>query len=135
MACPWFYPLERLGAARSIMPLGDAWEGECRASGGEASVPDRARLLESCNMGYARPACPRFPENGGPDAVRFAVAAHREGRVRLDCVHEKDYLPFGRAALDWDLAGGRFGAPPADALLARQAWAYLSSYLLRKPHP
>ena len=135
MACPWFYPLERLGAARSIMPLGDAWEGECRAPGGESAALDRRRVLECCNMGYARGKCPRFPGNGGPDAVRFAVASHRDGFVRLSCVLEKDFLPFGRAALAWDLEGRRFTAPHADPRIDRQAWAYVSSYLLRKQFP
>lgn len=130
MACPWFYPVERLGGARSIMPLGDAWAGECRAPGHPA-VPDRHVLLDCCNLGYAVSRCPRFPAQDGPDAVRFSIAGHRGNIVSLCCVLEKGYLPFARAGIEFDTGGG-CSTPYPDPNVQRQACAYLESYLLRK---
>ncbi len=114
------------------MPLGDAWSGECRARAGEPFTPERAALLERCNMGYARGGCARFADNGGPDAARFAVTRHEAAAVTLCCVLEKDYLPFSRAGFSYSLAERRFTAGHPDACIERQAWAYLQSYLLRK---
>ena len=54
------------------------------------------------------------------------------GVVSLCCIIEKEYLPFGRAALDWDIAERRFLSPPPDQGTGRQAWAYVASYLARK---
>ena len=113
------------------MPLGDVWSGECRAPGAQGAVPDRHALLECCNLGYARGKCGRF-SGAGPDAVRFAVTDHAAGVVSLCCIIEKEYLPFGRAALDWDIAERRFLSPPPDQGTGRQAWAYVASYLARK---
>ncbi len=131
MACPWFYPRERLGPAGSPLPLGDAWAGECRAPGYQGAVPDRAALLGNCNLGYARSACPRVP-TGGADAVRWAVTRHRGDAVSICCVLERDHLPFERAALEYDAAAGRFTVPHPDPNVARQARAYIQSYLVRK---
>jgi hypothetical protein len=131
MACPWFYPLERLGAAPSVLPLGDAWDGECRAPGADPAVSDRAALLHCCNMGYAGAICSRFAASG-PDAVRFAVVSDSGGVVSLCCITERGYLPFGRAALAYDTRAGVFTAPHPDANIARQAWAYVNSYIARK---
>jgi hypothetical protein len=131
MACPWFYPLERLGPAESVLPLVDAWAGECRAPGCDAVRPERSTLLDCCNMGYARAACRLVPA-GGPDAVRFSVTRHKGAAVGLCCVVERDYLPFGGAALEFDTQALRFAVPHPDPNLDRQARAYLESYLLRK---
>jgi hypothetical protein len=131
MACPWFYPLERLGPAQSILPLVDAWAGECRAPGREPLSPERSVLLASCNLGYARAACRRVPD-GGPDAVRFSVSRHCGAAVSLCCVVERDYLPFGRADLEYDAHSRSFTVPHPDPNVGRQARAYLESYLFRK---
>jgi hypothetical protein len=90
--------------------------------------------MDCCNLGYARGRCPHFPEGAGPDALRFAVARHSGSLVSLCCVAEKDYLPFSRAALEFDIASKSFTAPPVDAILERQAWAYVTSFIHRKQH-
>jgi hypothetical protein len=131
MACPWFYPVERLGAAESIMPLGDVWGGECRAPGLAQAEFERRFVIDCCNLGYARAKCRRFPAGAGPDAVRFAITNHCEASISVCCVSEKDYLPFARISLEYDVAAGRFMAPGPDAVLERQAWAYVSTFLLR----
>jgi hypothetical protein len=131
MACPWFYPQKRLGASASILPLGDAWDGECRAPGAEAGVNDRGTLVRCCNMGYAGASCARFRASG-PDAVRFAVVSDSGGLVSLSCITEKAYLPFGRAALAYDARAEVFTVPHPDPNIGRQAWAYVNSYISRK---
>lgn len=131
MACPWFFPVERLGTAESMLPLGDVWNGECRAPGMEPAAPDRAGLIRNCNLGYARGVCRRVPAEGA-DAVRFAIACHEGPTVNLCCVLEREYLPFSRLDLNYDVEAGRFTAPQPEAVIARQARAYLESYLLRK---
>ncbi|MGH9659209.1 MAG: hypothetical protein ACRD96_11740, partial [Bryobacteraceae bacterium] len=63
MACPYFYPVEKLaGAPRGIAPLGDLYNGECRAAEPVAAPGDLLR--DFCNMGYAAGRCPRFPPGG-----------------------------------------------------------------------
>lgn len=131
MGCPWFYPRERLGSAESPLPLGDVWAGECRAPGHQGDVPDRAALVRYCNLGYARPACPRVPA-GGADAVRWAVSRHQGETIGICCVLERDHLPYERAELEYDTAAGRFTVPHPNRNVAQQARAYLESYLLRK---
>ena len=133
MACPWFYPLERIAdpaTARPPGPLGDSWSGLCQAApGGWTPDSDTARRL--CNFGYARERCQRIP-GGGADAVRFCVARDEDGVIRLQWVMEKDHLPFAHGALDYSRAVGGFDAPHEDARVARQAESYVSSYLHAK---
>lgn len=131
MACPWFYPIKRLGPADSILPLGDGWAGECRAPGCEAAAPGRAELLANCNLGYARAACNRVPADG-PDAVRWAVSRDDGATIGLCCIIERDYLPAARADLEYDAAAARFTTAHPDAVVAQQARAYVESYLTRK---
>lgn len=130
MACPYFYPVKRQGARNGIVPLGDSWTGECRASA--PVTPDAALLSGPCNFGYARGKCPHFPDDGGPDAVRFCVARHQDGLVRLRYVLEKAWLPYEHGNLEYSIEGGAFFDPRPRELLARQARAYVESYLRRK---
>jgi hypothetical protein len=133
MACPYFYPLRRREYRRAILPLGDDWDGECRAGAPAEPGPEQAR--GACSFGYARGKCPRFPEGGGADAVRFSVASHGGGIVRIRYALERDHLPFGHGALDYSLAANVFLEPHPAATLDRQARAYLESYLRRKNLP
>ncbi|HWQ57207.1 MAG TPA: hypothetical protein VN442_26210 [Bryobacteraceae bacterium] len=130
MACPCFYPTERLGPARSILPLGDAWAGECRVSGCEPAACEGTRLLKSCNLGYARGACGRFPLEG-PDAVRFSITRRTAAVVSVCCVVEREYLPFSRSTIVYDADGRRFVVPHPDPTIGQQALAYVETYLLR----
>ncbi len=113
------------------MPLGDVWSGQCRAPGLDQAGRERRFVIDCCNLGYARGRCARFPAGNGPDAVRFAVTSHRATTVSLCCVSEKDHLPFARIALEYDVPAGRFTALLPDAILERQAWAYVNTFLLR----
>ena len=132
MSCPYFDPVAPWGPGsgpeNAMLPLGGVWDGLCRAVPGEAWQPDRATLQPLCNLGYARGICARFPNGDGPDAVRFAVAGDDGANVRLYYVIERDHHPFAHGRLD-DLDG-----PPGNSspLLARQAGAYIRSYLRRK---
>jgi len=128
MACPYFYPVEaRPGSP--MLPLGDWWQGECRA-GGETEID-----LAHCNMGYARGRCPRFPQDEGADAIRFTISRHEEAVLRIYYVAERDHHPFKQGPLEFSLSHHALVDPPPEAALARQAEAYAESYLRRKKEP
>jgi hypothetical protein len=132
MACPHFDPGERL--AGSSGSLGDLYSGQCRAD--NSARPDEQTLADRCNLGYARGRCLRFPENGGPDAVRFSVSRDDLSGIRILYSFERDHRPFAHGALEYSAESGVFtellaGAPLDDAALERLAAAYVRSYLRR----
>lgn len=86
-------------------------------------------------MGYARGRCARFPEGNGPDAVRFSVSRHCDGRVRIFWVRERDHHPFDHGTLEYSIAERVFTEAPADDAVPGQARAYIESYLRRKSQP
>jgi hypothetical protein len=106
--------------------------GVCRA------VPEAPQEAsgDCCNLGYARGICARFPETGGPDAVRFTVSRHEGTVVRIYYVVERDHLPFAHGQMEYSTTAAGFVAPfaaPSETqTLARQAAAYVESYLRRK---
>jgi len=127
MACPFFYPLEVRSVAAGILPLGDLWAGECRASD-----PCPAEGMP-CNLGYARGNCARFPASSeGADAVRFTIAAHQDERIQLYYVLERDHHPFAHGPLEYSLQGRILSNHTAETVFERQALAYVESYLRRK---
>ena len=132
MSCPYFDPIAPQvpgsGPESAMLPLGDMWAGLCRAARDAPWQPDHATLQPYCNLGYARGACAHFPDDDGPDAVRFTVYADDGAVIRLYHVLERDHHPFAHGPLEYPLAA----APAADSLLARQAHAYVQSYLRRK---
>ncbi len=135
MACPCFFPVERLphaaGKQTSPVPLGDPWSGMCHSAGAGDWSPDTQTLRQCCNFGYAREKCARFPAEG-PDAVRFGISNDRDGLVRIYWVMEKDHQPFAHGPLDYSRAEAGFRSTHPDACLTRQAQAYVISYLRRK---
>ena len=88
MPCPYFFPVaprqetEWVRPPRS--PLGVLYAGTCHA------IPDHPPVEDACcNFGYARGACPRFPDAAEADAVRFA-----QSPSGLLCILEKDHRPL-----------------------------------------
>ena len=141
MSCPYFYPVrtraESHGSANAKLPLGDSWSGICRAIPDQSWQPDDATLRPLCNLGYARGSCNRFPEGDGPDAVRFTVSGHQNTAIHIYYVIERDHLPFAHGALEYTTSDGAFTRTPdvyaaEDAMVSRQAQAYVTSYLRRK---
>jgi hypothetical protein len=135
MACPYFYPVEaRPGSA--MLPLGDWWKGVCLAVPGaplaETGAAGGSFCDTGCNFGYARGACARFPQGEGPDAVRFTISSHENATICIYYVVERDHHPFAHGRLEYSLTASAFVAPPEAAALARQAEAYVVSYLRRK---
>jgi hypothetical protein len=128
MACPYFDPGERLSGSGGS--LGDLYGGVCRANAGLSRQPDEQTLADRCNLGYARGRCPHFPENGGPDAVRFAVQRDDSAVIRVLYTFERDHRPFSNGALEYSAQTGD-PACPADLSLSRLATAYVRSYLRR----
>jgi len=135
MACPFFHPAaEEFVDAPGWHPLGDAHRGSCQANPGEPFQPGDLMLRDLCNLGYAAQQCPRFPANADADAVRFTIARDEGGVVGLYFVAEKNHLPHSHGPLEYSRSAGTFTVAHADAILQRQAEAYLASYLRRQPH-
>ena len=142
MACPYFDPVRVHSAPlrheTSPLPLGDCWMGICRAGVRSPAEPDATLLHTLCHFGYARGRCPHFPmDDPGPDAVRFAITRAAGPALDLCFVLERDHHPFAHGSLSYSLAAGCFlssaeGAAPPE-MVARQAEAYVKSYLRRQP--
>jgi hypothetical protein len=116
-----------------MLPLGGAWSGVCRAIPGDAWTPEAADLERRCNLGYARGVCSRFPDDAGPDAIRFTFSSDDGAILRLYYVAERDHHPFAHGPLEYSRAAA--GITPPDACretLDAQAAAYAASYLRRK---
>lgn len=137
MACPFFYPTgqldQTLWSHPRRLPLGGGFAGICRARAGEDFRPLEFSQLDCCNLGYAAASgCSRFPLDGAPEAVRFAVARDQNSLVLIQYVVEKGHLPHEHGTLEFDRDCGRFRAAPDNAVLARQAQVYVELYLRRR---
>ena len=134
MACPYFRPKARLETSSWIvpprLPLGDAFSGECLADAG-AFQPDEARLRESCNVGYGRAACERFPQQAKRDAVRFHVAEDAGELIRIQYVFEEACWPREHGLLECSTASREVKGAD-DTVLTSQAAAFVESYLRRR---
>ena len=137
MACPYFYPTERLDekTKHPRLPLGDPYTGLCRVDPMRDWRPDDATLRHSCNLGYARGRCPRFPKEAGPDATRFSVTGDQDGLLTIFYVSEQGHTPLEHGTLEYSATMGRFLRGHSNRLLQKQAQAYVDSYLLRKRQP
>ena len=128
MPCPYFYPVARreddLWAVPPRLPLLDAYFGECRATIG-------ATTSNACHTGYARGVCEHFPQTSPFDAVRFHVTSDSAAAIRLKYVLEKGCWPADHGDLEYSVIEHAFATSPGDAILARQAEAFLESYLRR----
>ena len=140
MACPFFYPTEPVVGQHLVeqrwrtdrpMPLGDPFQGECRAKA-VPYHPKAEELKNLCNLGYVRGKCPRFPQGCQVDAARFALSRDTPDRVAITYVQERDYRPFSHGTLEYLTARQGWATPPADRNLRRQALAYLGAYRRRK---
>lgn len=137
MACPYFYPLAprtSLGNPKNAMlPLGDLWTGECRATPRHPCQAEEGDLRSLCNLGYARHQCTHFPSlPEAPDAVRFTVSGEDGPRLRIYYVIERDHHPFAHGPLEFCATVGAFTQLPEQENLERQARAYVESYFRHK---
>ncbi len=115
-----------------MLPLGDAWDGVCRAVPDQPWRPDHSTLLPFCNIGYARGACAHFPSESSPDAVRFALRSDDNVSIRLDYVVEHDHHPLAYGRIEYSLSNRCFLDASCGEGVTRQARAYIQSYLRRK---
>ncbi|HEV2687771.1 MAG TPA: hypothetical protein VGV35_04430 [Bryobacteraceae bacterium] len=134
MACPFFYPLARLESTSWVvpprLPLGDAFAGECRAA--EAPFqPDEDKVRQVCNLGYGRGRCDRFPDAADADSIRFHMSEDAGELIRIQYIYEKDCWPQNHGGLECSTAGV-ISSEPENALLRRQAAAFVESYLRRR---
>jgi hypothetical protein len=128
MACPYFDPGERVAASSGS--LGDLYTGRCRADVAQIWQPDEQTVADRCNLGYARGRCSHFPQDDGPDAVRFSVASRDSDAIRILYTMERNHRPFSSGALEYSTDAGAFAGPQPEAL-GRLAHAYVRSYLRR----
>jgi hypothetical protein len=132
MACPFFHPAAQdFVDAPGWHPLGDAHRGACQADPCGSFQPSDGMLRDLCNLGYAARQCPRFPANADADAVRFTVARDEGGVIGIYYVAEKNHLPQSHGPLEYSRDTGAFTLAHTNAILQRQAEAYLASYLRR----
>ncbi len=133
MACPYFAPTEPLAdgppETRVRPPLGVLYRGVCRARGSQDCTPDDDLLERGCNFGYASAICERFPQEGGPDAVRFSIAGDDGRRVRVLFAIEEAHLPNSHGKLVYDREVAEWQGLQRGTVLYDQAQAYLKSYL------
>ena len=132
MACPYFFPVARFESSPWCvpprMPLGDAFAGECRAPGC-VGQPEESRMREACNLGYGRAVCEQFPrDSAASDAIRFHVAKDDGELIQIQYVFERDCWPAGWGIIEF----GAASAIVSDAILRRQAEAFLESYIRRR---
>ncbi|HVP47875.1 MAG TPA: hypothetical protein VMT32_14880 [Bryobacteraceae bacterium] len=132
MACPLFEPVRHRADGGTLLPLRDFWFGVCHADEG-AFEPDERLLSECCNMGYARGKCARFPQAGGPDAVRFAIARDSDQKIFVSFAIETDHRPCSHGSLEFSRPEGKSADAESGSLLGKQAAAYVASYLRRRP--
>jgi len=111
-----------------MLPLGGFWSGTCEA---EPDINVPLDLLRCCNLGYARGQCARFNRDGDPDAVRFTISNDQADSVGVYYVIERDHAPFAHGRLEYSRASRSFQQNPPGDRLARQAHAYVESYLRR----
>ncbi|MGE0406802.1 MAG: hypothetical protein AB7O65_10915 [Candidatus Korobacteraceae bacterium] len=135
MACPFFFPTERLASSLwphpSRLPLGAGWNGRCTSAAASAS-PTEDELKHGCNLGYAR-GCPHLPKERSADAVRFGVLRDRDGRITLQYSLERAYGPAGHGMIEYDdRARAWLNRHEEDIRIQRMAECYLESYLLRR---
>lgn len=112
------------------LPLGAGFHGHCTAAG-KPLQPGDAELRDFCNLGYAR-GCDKLPANRQADAIRFSVAAEKEGEVIVSYTCERDHAPVEHGELRYRLSSTSWCAPHADPVLQRQAECYLAIYLERR---
>jgi hypothetical protein len=116
-----------------MLPLGDAWEGLCKAIPDRPWEPADTTLLTCCNLGYARGCCGHFPEDDGADAIRFVIAGDDAAGLHLYYVLERDHHPLAHGPLEFSPDGAVLDSPLANHPIAvRLAGAYVESYLRRK---
>ena len=134
VACPFFYPTERISSGWSFparLPLGAGFAGTCRARADEIT-PSEVELRDFCNLGYAG-GCPHLPANRCADNVGFAVARDEQSRIVLHYVSERFHEPVEYGRLEYDCQSQRWPAPMRDACLQRQAECYVEVYLEKRP--
>jgi hypothetical protein len=136
MCCPYFSPIgqrREISVRSAMLPLGDSWDGVCHArSSGDLWQPDEDTMLPLCNIGYVRGYCARFPQEDGPDAVRFVILGDDGCSIRLQYTIERDHYPYAQGRLEFSRDAGALAGTPVTELLARQAEAYIKSYRRRK---
>jgi hypothetical protein len=97
--------------------------------------PEDSVLRESCNLGYAREKCPRFPKGSGPDAIRFSVTGDQDGLLKIFYISEQNHEALEHGTFEYSVVEGKLLTAEVNNLLHKQVQAYVDSYLRRKNQP
>lgn len=97
--------------------------------------PEESVLRESCNLGYARGKCARFPGGAGPDAIRFSVTGDENGLLKIFYVSEQNHKALQYGTLEYSVKEGKLLSAEINELLHGQVQAYVESYLRRQREP
>lgn len=143
MACPFFWPIEKLENGSwlhpSRLPLGCGWGGQCTAPGHENVIPTQEELENFCNLGYAE-GCLRLPQDRAWDSIRFSArtvcdAVNNFGkRIEVRYICERAHRPAQHGYLEFDVVSAQWLKQHSDSRLQRMAECFLSSYLERRKH-
>ncbi len=88
-----------------------------------------ARLVDLCNLGYARATCEHFPADEPVDAVRFNVAGDTGKTVSIAYSRERNHLPCSHGVLTYYRETAEWGGLDESAPAKELVQAYLDSYL------
>ncbi len=112
------------------LPLGDFYDGECRASA-ETYAPTGDAIRTFCSNGYGRGDCDRFPQGSPVDAVRFHIADTKPDTWRVQFILEKGCWPAGDGVLEYSKRDRQFLGSHSDAIVQKQAEVFVDSLLRR----
>ena len=131
MPCPFFEPQRALRPSTQSggrLPLIDEYDGICHASDISVPSPDSARF-RLCNHGNSKGLCVLFPGGEIRSCLRYEVATHSEGKLRITCIEEQAYAPLRWHRLLYMLSEDRLEPVPEDVCIRAQALAFARSYV------
>ena len=89
-------------------------------------------MRRTCNVGYARGQCDRFPTESDTDAVRFHVVTDSEKVIRIQYVFERNCWPIRHGAFEYSIVSDAVTSTLESEILQQQATVFIASYLRRR---
>jgi hypothetical protein len=89
--------------------------------------------LDSCNHGYSRGACQRFPLTEDRSALRYTLLRRTSEQLEILCIEEHDHAPGRHYALFYAISEATLASEACNEAVRAQATAFCRSYLARFP--
>ena len=127
MACLFFEPLAPVAEPQfrnGRLPLIEEHLGTCHA--GTTPTPASG---PTCNHGYARGECERFPSTQPSSALRYTVRPGAPGELELLCIVEESHSPVRTTRLHFSIEFDRLMESDVTTCMASQAVAFCRAYL------